>query len=127
MCAADRNHPDVAAWYKAHNPGMLAILRIIVDTAKAHNSDLTVCGEMAGDPFYTMFLLGIGVTKLSMPAPQVPLVKKIIRSVNLSGAQNLARRALQLTSTGQIRELFAQTVEQILGRDLGGWTRMGPE
>src|SRR4029079_18352258 len=113
VCAADRNHPDVAPWYKGHNPGMLQILKIIVDTAKANNSDLTVCGEMAGDPFYTMFLLGIGVTKLSMSAPQVPLVKKIIRSVNLTGARNLARRALQLASTGQIRDLFAQTPAQI--------------
>jgi phosphotransferase system enzyme I (PtsI) len=127
VCAADRNHADVAPWYKGHNPGMLAILKIIVDCAKAHNSDLTICGEMAGDPFYTMFLLGLGVTKLSMPAPQVPLVKKIIRSVNLSGAQNLTTRALQFTSTSQIRELFATTVQQILGRDLGGWSRTTEE
>jgi phosphotransferase system enzyme I (PtsI) len=123
VCAADRNHPDVAPWYKGHNPGMLYLLKHIVDTAKAHNADLTICGEMAGDPFYTLFLLGIGADKLSMAAPQVPLVKKIIRSVNLTGAQNLARRALQLTSTGQIRESFATSVEQILGRDLGGWRR----
>ncbi len=127
VCAADRNHADVAPWYKGHNPGMLAILKIIVDCARAHNSDLTICGEMAGDPFYTMFLLGLGVTKLSMPAPQVPLVKKIIRSVNLSGAQNLTNRALQFTSTSQIRELFATTVQQILGRDLGGWSRTAEE
>ena len=127
VCAADRNHPDVAPWYKGHNPGMLQILKIIVDTANANNADLTVCGEMAGDPFYTLFLLGIGVKKLSMAAPQVPLVKKIIRSVHLTGAQNLARRALMLTSTGQIRESFATSVEQILGRDLGGWRRTEAE
>jgi phosphotransferase system enzyme I (PtsI) len=127
VCAADRNHPDVAPWYKGHNPGMLQILKIIVDTANAHNADLTVCGEMAGDPFYTLFLLGIGVKKLSMSAPQVPLVKKIIRSVHLTGAQNLARRALMLTSTGQIRESFATSVEQILGRNLGGWRRTEAE
>jgi phosphoenolpyruvate-protein phosphotransferase len=127
VCAADRNHADVAPWFKGHNPGMLALLKLIVDTTKAHNGDLTVCGEMAGDPFYTMFLLGIGITQLSMPAPQVPLVKKIIRSVNLSGAQNLAHRALQYTSTSQIRELFATTVQQILGRDLSGWSRTKEE
>jgi phosphotransferase system enzyme I (PtsI) len=127
VCAADRNHPDVAPWYKGHNPGMLQILKIIVDTSNAHNADLTVCGEMAGDPFYTLFLLGIGVKKLSMSAPQVPLVKKIIRSVHLTGAQNLARRALMLTSTGQIRESFATSVEQILGRNLGGWRRTEAE
>jgi phosphotransferase system enzyme I (PtsI) len=123
VCAADRNQADVAPWYKGHNPGMLSLMRIIVESAKASDADLTICGEMAGDPFYTMFLLGLGVTKLSMSAPQVPLVKKIIRSVNISGATNLANRALQTTSTSQIRELFATTVQQILGRDLGGWTR----
>jgi phosphoenolpyruvate-protein phosphotransferase (PTS system enzyme I) len=123
VCAADRNLPEVAPWYKCHNPGMLQLLKIIADTSNQHNFDLTVCGEVAGDPFYTMFLLGIGITKLSMSAPQVPLVKKIIRSINLTGAKNLANRALQLTSTSQIRELFAHTVEQILGRDLGGWRR----
>ena len=124
VCAADRNHPDVAPWYKAHNPGMLALLKLIVDSCIANNAELTVCGEMAGDPFYTMFLLGLGVTRFSMPAPQVPLVKKIIRSVNLTGASNLASRALQTTSTIQIRELFAHTVEQILGRDLGGFRKV---
>lgn len=127
VCAADRNHADVAPWFKGHNPGMLWLMRHIVDTAKASNTELTVCGEMAGDPFYTMFLLGIGATRLSMSAPQVPLVKKIVRSVNLTGAQNLARRALQLTSTGQIRELFATTVQQILGRDLSSWTIGGED
>jgi phosphoenolpyruvate-protein kinase (PTS system EI component) len=126
MCAADRNHPDVAPWFKSHNPGVLALIRHIAQTADAHNADLTICGEMAGDPFYTMFLLGIGVRRFSMAAPQVPLVKKIIRSVNMTGARNLAERALALTSTGQIRETFATTVQQILGRDLSSWS-INPE
>ncbi len=121
VCAADRGNPDVAPWYKSHNPGVLSLIKMVVDSAKAHNAELTICGDMAGDPFYTMFLLGIGATNLSMAAPQVPLVKKIIRSVNLTGAQNLATRALSLTSTGQIRETFATTVQQILGRDLSNW------
>lgn len=127
ICAADRNHPEVAPWFKSHNPGMLWLMRHVVETAKASGTELTVCGEMAGDPFYTMFLLGIGADRLSMAAPQVPLVKKIVRSVNLTGAQNLAKRALQLTSTGQIRELFATTVQQILGRDLSSWSLGGED
>ncbi|MEK7414878.1 MAG: phosphoenolpyruvate--protein phosphotransferase, partial [Planctomycetota bacterium] len=125
VCAADRNHADVAPWYKSHNPGMLWLMKHIVETAKVSGTELTICGEMAGDPFYTMFLLGIGADRLSMSAPQVPLVKKIVRSVNLTGAQNLAKKALQLTSTAQIRELFATTVQQIIGRDLSGWALGG--
>lgn len=127
VCAADRNLADVAPWYKAHNPGMLQLMKIIVDNAKAHNCDLTICGEMAGDPFYTMFLLGLGVNKLSMAAPQIPMVKKIIRSVNVVGARNLAAKAFLMTSTSQIRELFAAAVQQILGRDVGSWSRSNEE
>jgi phosphotransferase system enzyme I (PtsI) len=122
VCAADRNHPEVAPWYKAHNPGMLNLLKIIADTAQANKAELTICGEMAGDPFYTMFLLGLGIDRLSMSAPQIPLVKKIIRSVNMTGARNLTARALQLTSTEQIKTTFATTVQQILGRDLSSWS-----
>ncbi|MDA3961855.1 MAG: phosphoenolpyruvate--protein phosphotransferase [Planctomycetota bacterium] len=123
VCAADRNQSDVAPWYKGYNPGVLQLLKHIVETAKAYNRPLTVCGEMAGDPFYTMFLVGIGCDQLSMSAPQMPLVKKIIRSINLAGAQRLVERALQYSSTGQIRHLFQDTVEQILGRDLTAWTK----
>ena len=123
VCAADRNQPDVAAWYKGYNPGVLSLLKSVVETANAANKPLTICGEMAGDPFYTMFLVGIGVQRLSMSAPQVPLVKKIIRSINISGAKRLVDRAMQYSITSQIRTYFKDTVEQILGRDLTTWTR----
>jgi phosphoenolpyruvate-protein phosphotransferase len=123
VCAADRNQTDVQHWYKGYNPGVLRLLKDVVETAKAYQRPLTICGEMAGDPFYTMFLVGIGVERLSMSAPQAPLVKKIIRSINLAGAQRLVERAMQYSSTGQIRHLFQDTVEQILGRDLTAWTK----
>jgi len=123
LCAADRNHPDVAPWYKGYNPGVLQCLCQVVERAHAHNREITICGEMAGDPFYTMFLVGLGVDGLSMASPQIPLVKKIIRSINLPGAKRLVERAMQYTSTSQIRHLFQDTVEQILGRDLSAWTK----
>lgn len=123
VCAADRNQTDVNQWYKGYNPGVLQLLKQVVDTASAHNRPLTLCGEMAGDPFYTMFLVGIGVKTLSMSGPQMPLVKKIVRSINLSGARRLVDRALQYSATSQIRHLFQDTVEQILGRDLSVWMK----
>ena len=122
-CAADRNLPEVAPWYKGYNPGVLRLLKQITETAARHDRKLTICGEMAGDPFYTMYLVGIGVKNFSMSSPQIPLVKKIVRSIHIGGAERLVERALQLSSTGQIRELFQTTVEQILGRDLTAWTK----
>jgi phosphoenolpyruvate-protein phosphotransferase len=123
LCAADRNLPEVSPWYKAYNPGVLNVLRQVAEVARAHDKPLSICGEMAGDPFYTMFLVGIGVTELSMSPPQIPLVKKIIRLIDLPGARRLVDTSMQLSSTGQIREIFHSTVESLLGRDLHGWTR----
>jgi phosphotransferase system enzyme I (PtsI) len=104
---------------------VLRLLRDVARTAKHHNRPLTVCGEMAGDPFYTMFLIGIGVDRLSMSSAQIPLVKKVIRSINLAGAERLVERAMQYSTTMQIRHLFQETVEQILGRDLASWINRG--
>ena len=118
VCAADRNQREVVPWYNSHNPGMLALLKHVVDVSNTYNRQLTVCGEMAGDPIYTMFLLGIGVRNLSMSAPQIPLVKKIIRSIDLQGAKSLAERALSLPTTERVGDLFKRTVQQIMGRDL---------
>jgi phosphotransferase system enzyme I (PtsI) len=38
-----------------------------------------MCGEMAGDPRYTLVLLGLGFDELSMSAASIPLVKEVIR------------------------------------------------
>ena len=118
VCAADRNQREVAPWYNGHNPGMLNLMKHIVDVANRHNRELTICGEMAGDPMYTMFLIGIGVRNLSMSAPQIPVVKKIIRSIDVQGARSLAERALSLPTTERVGDLFKRTVQKILGREL---------
>jgi len=123
VCAADRNLPEVAPWYKGYNPGVLHLLRQTVEQAKKHKRPLTICGEMAGDPLYTMFLVGIGVTELSMSPPQIPLVKKIVRSIDMAGARRLVDRAFELSSTSQIRDLFRTTVETMVGHDLSYWTK----
>ncbi len=121
MCAADRNHKDVASWYAGYNPGVLALLKEIVDAANSAKRPVTICGEMAGSPLYTMFLLGIGVRQLSMSAPSIPLVKRMIRSVSIKGAERLANKALTLPTTTQVRDLFTKTVEKTLGRDIASW------
>ena len=85
VCAADRNQPEVATWY-SYNPGVLRILQHVAEVANKANKPLTICGEMAGTRFIPCSV-GIGVKRLSMSAPQVPLVKKIIRSISLAGAK----------------------------------------
>ena len=61
-----------------------------------------MCGEMAGDPLYTLVLLGLGVTELSMNGPSIPVVKQVIRAARAADGRALVERLLALTLADDI-------------------------
>jgi phosphoenolpyruvate-protein kinase (PTS system EI component) len=67
-----------------------------------------VCGELASDPEAVPVLVGLGVGELSANGPAIPAVKQAVRGVDAEEARELADRALELSSAGEVRELFAQ-------------------
>nr|WP_246293914.1 phosphoenolpyruvate--protein phosphotransferase [Desulfobacter latus] len=85
--AIDRRNRRVAHLYQALNPAVLKMIRLTVDAATEKNIDLYMCGEMAGDAINIPVLLGLGLTNLSMNAGAIPVIKKMIRSMNVSKAR----------------------------------------
>jgi phosphotransferase system enzyme I (PtsI) len=101
--AIDRRNRRVAHLYQALSPAVLKMIRLIVDAATKNNIDLVMCGEMAGDAVNIPVLLGLGLTNLSMNAGAIPVVKKMIRSVDVSKARQ------------DIQTIFGfQTVQEIV-------------
>nr|WP_242637364.1 phosphoenolpyruvate--protein phosphotransferase [Desulfobacter hydrogenophilus] len=85
--AIDRRNRRVAHLYQALNPAVLKMIRLIVDAAAEKNIEVFMCGEMAGDAINIPVLLGLGLTNLSMNAGAIPVIKKMIRSMNVSKAR----------------------------------------
>jgi phosphotransferase system enzyme I (PtsI) len=56
-------------------------MRSIIRAGHHHNRSVSLCGEMASDPIYTIILLGLGVDELSVNPVMVPAIKQIIRGV----------------------------------------------
>jgi phosphoenolpyruvate-protein phosphotransferase (PTS system enzyme I) len=82
--AIDRADEAVSHLYDPWHP---AVLRLIAQTiAQAHEQgkDVSVCGEMAGDPAFTELLLGMGLRSFSMHPTQVSSIKKRILRVDTS-------------------------------------------
>lgn len=93
--AIDRTNEKVAHLYEPFHP---AVLKFIDYTVKAaHENDIWVglCGEMAGNPLFTMIFLGIGLDELSMGYFAIPEVKKIIQSVDLKDSSDFAREVMK--------------------------------
>ena len=112
VLAADRENEGIARYYQPLHPGVLRLIDLVVEAAAAGGRPLTICGDMAGDPFYTGLLLGLGLRELSVAPGEMLEVKNRIRNTDLVAARALARAALELGSAADIEALLG-------GRDAG--------
>ncbi|MCH7526846.1 MAG: phosphoenolpyruvate--protein phosphotransferase, partial [Planctomycetes bacterium] len=79
--------------------------------------DCRRCGEMAGEPLYTLLLIGLGLRSLSMAPSNVPEVKKLIRACTIAQAQRVARRALTFDTDRQVTNYLRAETKKILPDD----------
>lgn len=103
--AVDRMNEKISDLYEPLHPAVLRLIKNVIDASHKAGIWTGMCGEMAGDPQATAILLGMGLDEFSMSASSIPRVKKIIRSLTYSQAQELARQALALENPDEIRKL----------------------
>ncbi len=122
LLAVDRNNTRVAGLYDSLHPAMLRVLKQIITSAEAIGLDVSLCGEMAGDPMGALLLTGMGYRNLSMNGRSVARVKYLLRRIDLMDAEELASRVLQAHFTTDVRHMTAAFMER---RGLGGLIRGG--
>jgi len=98
MLAVDRTNEKVASLYLPHHPSVLRSLARITRVALSYNKPVSVCGDMAHQPEYIPFLLGIGIRNLSVDAPYIPRIQKCISSISVKQAGKLASSLLKASS-----------------------------
>jgi phosphotransferase system enzyme I (PtsI) len=113
--AIDRQNRDVAYLYKPLHLSVLRALQNIVSAAKAAGIPVSMCGEMAGDPLYSLVLLAFGFDELSMTAGQIPTVKRIIRQVNRAEAMELLQKAMEFTTAEEIERYIRTEMDRRFG------------
>ena len=104
--AVDRGNADVAPLFSSAEPAVLQLIQTTLAGAAQTGIDVSICGKMAGDPKYTMLLLGLGVRTLSMPPTMLGEVKRIIRAVNLSDCETLAQTVMSLETEEAVTQLL---------------------
>lgn len=120
--AVDRGNERVAALYTAANPAILHLVKNVIRAGRHAGIDVSLCGEIAGDPEFTMLLIGMGLRTLSMVPAQIPLVKRVVRLVNLEHCERLARKAGSFDSERQIETFLRDELRRIDPETFGAWT-----
>ncbi len=112
--AVDRVNERVADLYQPAHPAMIRLLKHIVEAGRRAKIPVTVCGEMAGDATFTLFLLGLGVTELSLAPALIPEIKKIVRSVTLAEAREIVEKVGEFGKASEASAYLRQRVLSIL-------------
>lgn len=94
--AVDRAEPSVASLYRAGDPSILQLIRMVVDAGQAEGIPVTVCGQMSSDPKFVPLLLGLGIRNVSVTPISVPEIKDVVRNFSIEDAEEVATHALSL-------------------------------
>lgn len=112
MLAVDRTNEEVAEYYQPFHPSVLRGLARISAAAQSAGKYLAICGEMAHDPTFLFFLVGIGIRNFSLDPRFLPGIQKVVDCLEVSAAENFARNLLgEATIAGVRRHLAAAAGE----------------
>jgi len=111
LCAADRMNTTVESYYQSYHPAMLSLIKSTVAAFDKAGKSISICGEIGSDPAAVPLLLGLGLRKLSMGAASVAAVKRAIASVTIKKANEIACKALQMETAGEIEKLLSKKLK----------------
>ena len=106
--ATDRANRDVAYLYRPCHPAVLRTLRSVVEVGLRYDRPVSICGEMAADPFHVPILLGLGLRRLSMTASAIPVVKRMLRKLRVTDCEAFVQEALQMSTAGAVEESLTE-------------------
>ena len=102
--AVDRGNEMVAHLFMDLHPAILRMIKMTVEAGHRRNIEVSMCGEMAGDPLATLILLGLGIDQLSVSPLILPEIKKIIRSTTYAEAREFAESVIKLKTHIDIKK-----------------------
>ncbi|HEN21144.1 MAG TPA: phosphoenolpyruvate--protein phosphotransferase, partial [Desulfobacteraceae bacterium] len=112
--AIDRINEHVAHMYEPFHPAISRMIQQVVAAARKAGINVSICGEMAGDPLCIPILLGLGLDELSMNARSIPFIKKIIREISMKDARLDFENILKLSTAKEIRGYIINRMKALI-------------
>jgi len=112
--AVDRVNEKIAYLYESTHPGILRLIKNIIDNGHKAGIWVGMCGEMASEPELVPILLGLGLDEFSMSSLIVPEIKKIVRSISMEQAKEIAQKAMSFSTGREVEDFARAKLKEIL-------------
>ncbi len=111
--AVDRSNKDVANLYTGSDPAVLKLIDMAVTAANKAQIPVELCGQMSGNPIYTMLLLGMGLRQMSVAPAAIPEIKKVIRSVSIAQCEVVAKKVMHLENARDVKSYLKDELNRL--------------
>jgi phosphoenolpyruvate-protein phosphotransferase (PTS system enzyme I) len=116
--AVDRGNARLSPRFTPFHPAVIRLLDATAEAGRAAGIEVSVCGEMAGNPLAVFLFIGLGINALSVGPASLPETKKVIRSVPAGAARAAAARILEASSPGEVVGILRKGLEEWLDLSL---------
>ncbi|MEO8514102.1 MAG: phosphoenolpyruvate--protein phosphotransferase [Ignavibacteria bacterium] len=116
--AVDRDSSLVADLYEKFHPAVLRLINMTIQSAAKHNIPVSVCGEMASDPYASLLLIGMGISELSVVSTGYLQIKRLVRLVNFENAKEIAAKVLSMSTIDEIKSYIEDCFNKNIGEQL---------
>ncbi len=111
--AVDRANEHVADLYRPLHPGMLRMLRLIVQNAAQAGIEVSMCGEMAADARMTAILVGCGLRRLSVSPRRIPAIKRRVRELSTEKLEEIVEVCANLATAAEIDDYLTSRLGDV--------------
>lgn len=101
--AVDRMNRNLSHLFSPFHPGVLRLVKTVIDNGREKGVKVSLCGEMAGDPLLIPVLVGMGLERFSMNADSILRARWIIAQVERAEMREVVGQILSLSSVSEVR------------------------
>ena len=106
VLGVDRGNARVAHLYSYFHPGVLRMVRQVLETAQRTGTKVSMCGEAAADTALTPVWLSFGLKEFSVAPVSLLPVRKAISLWTSKEAKEVTEEAMSLETEEEVREFL---------------------
>lgn len=110
--AVDRGNDKTNYLYEPLHPGVLRLIKLVVDNAHDAGIEVGICGQMASEILYLPILIGLGLDELSMSPASIPVLRGVIPSLSYGDCSRLVNEVLSESSHIEIERKVKEFLDE---------------
>ena len=108
LMGTDRSNIHLSEYLEPFQPAVLKVLDGIIKETKESGKEISICGEMAGDPGMAKILVGLGYRHLSLNPHLIDKVGEVIGRDTLKDLEKEVREILKVKTLAGIKQILSE-------------------